>query len=363
MKIAVYAISKNEAAFVRTFCESAADADLILIADTGSTDETVELARECGATVQEICITPWRFDKARDAALALLPRDIDICISLDLDEQLEPGWREEVERCWKADTTRLRYLFDWGSGVVFYSDKIHARHGYHWHHPCHETLRPDGRVPERWADTDRLLITHHPDPTKSRGQYLPLLAMSVQEDPQCPRNAFYYARELTFYRQHEEAIKALQAYLDNPRATWASERSAAMRLLGQSHGHLGRQADAVRWCRLACAESPGEIEPWVALAEQLHDQCDWLGCYTACLSAMAIKTYAKTYLADPAARGPKVFDLAAISAYHLGRFEEAVQYGEHALRLAPDDQRLADNMTWYRAALAGTTQQGAQHVE
>ncbi len=43
MKICVYAISKNEASFVEQFCESAQDADLILIADTGSTDETVKL--------------------------------------------------------------------------------------------------------------------------------------------------------------------------------------------------------------------------------------------------------------------------------------------------------------------------------
>lgn len=45
MKIAVYAISKNEEQFVERFCNSAKDADLILIADTGSTDGTVEKAR------------------------------------------------------------------------------------------------------------------------------------------------------------------------------------------------------------------------------------------------------------------------------------------------------------------------------
>ena len=101
MKIAVYAISKNEEQFVKRFCESAKEADLILIADTGSTDNTVQVAKECGASVYEICITPWRFDKARDAALALLPKDIDVCVSLDLDEELQPGWREEIERLWQ----------------------------------------------------------------------------------------------------------------------------------------------------------------------------------------------------------------------------------------------------------------------
>ena len=44
LKIAVSAISKNEAEFVQRFCDSAQDADLICIADTGSTDDTVKIA-------------------------------------------------------------------------------------------------------------------------------------------------------------------------------------------------------------------------------------------------------------------------------------------------------------------------------
>ena len=112
MKICVYAISKNEEMFVERFCNSAKDADLILIADTGSTDKTVKLAKKCGAVVNHITITPWRFDDARNAALAMIPRDIDVCVSLDLDEELQPGWREEIERVWIDGTTRLRYGFD-----------------------------------------------------------------------------------------------------------------------------------------------------------------------------------------------------------------------------------------------------------
>jgi glycosyltransferase involved in cell wall biosynthesis len=124
MKICVYAISKNESQFVDRFCDSAKDADFIMIADTGSTDDTVSKAISNGAFVSEICITPWRFDKARDAAMALIPKDIDVCISLDLDEVLEPGWRKEIERVWKAETTRLRYKFDWGNNITFYYEKF-----------------------------------------------------------------------------------------------------------------------------------------------------------------------------------------------------------------------------------------------
>ena len=54
MKIAVYAISKNEEKHVKRFCESAKDADCIIIADTGSTDNTVQEAKNQGAIVHNI---------------------------------------------------------------------------------------------------------------------------------------------------------------------------------------------------------------------------------------------------------------------------------------------------------------------
>lgn len=348
MKIAVYAISKNEAKFVEQFCESAQDADLILIADTGSTDETVELARACGATVPEICITPWRFDKARDAALALIPRDIDVCISLDLDERLEPGWREEIERVWRlGETTRLRYKFDWGAGILFFYEKIHARHGYHWHHPCHEYPRPDARIAEVYAHTDMLLVSHHPDPTKSRGQYLDLLELSVKEDPHCPRNAFYYARELTFSRRWIDAIVALNKYLDNPNADWANERCYAMRVMAQSYEALGDREQAQVWLEKATEEAPNTREPWVELADLARRTDQWQLSYNCATRALTIEDKALVYTMDPSVWGAKPHDLLALAAHNIGFQDEAVEHGALAAQLAPHDPRLKSNLEFY----------------
>ena len=348
MKIAVYAISKNEAKFVEQFCESAQDADLILIADTGSTDETVELARACGATVPEICITPWRFDKARDAALALIPRDIDVCISLDLDERLEPGWREEIERVWKlGETTRLRYKFDWGAGILFFYEKIHARHGYHWHHPCHEYPRPDARINEVYAHTDMLLVSHHPDPTKSRGQYIDLLELSVEEDPTCPRNAFYYARELTFHRRWVDAIVALHKYLDNPNADWANERCYAMRVMAQSYEALGDLGQAQVWLEEATKEAPNTREPWVELADLARRTDQWQLSYNCATRALTIEDKALVYTMDPSVWGAKPHDLLALAAHNIGLRGEAAKHGALAVELAPSDPRLKSNLEFY----------------
>jgi len=348
MKIAVYAISKNEAQFVQRFCESAKDADLVLIADTGSTDETVELARQSGAIVHDICVSPWRFDRARDAALALIPREYDVCISLDLDEVLEPGWREEIERIWQEDTTRLRYKFDWGCGISFYYEKIHHRHGYHWHHPVHEYPVPDGRITEIYAQTDKLLVRHLPDPTKSRGQYLDLLKLAVTEDPRCPRNAFYYARELTFYSMWGEAVVALFKYLDNPKANWPNERCYAMRLLGKSYAALGSRHHSLEWRKRAAEEAPNTREPWVELAEYYYSIQAWKECLDAAERALAIKDKQAVYTMDPSVWGAKPFDFAAISAYNLDLYDKAVTYGEAAVELEPEDERLVSNLAFYK---------------
>jgi glycosyltransferase involved in cell wall biosynthesis len=347
LKIAVYTITKNEEQFIERWAQSAKDADLLLIADTGSTDDTVKIAKENGVTVHEICVTPWRFDHARNASLALIPRDMDVCICLDADEVMEPGWREEIERVWTPETTHLRYKFDWSLGIIFYSEKIHARHGYYWHHPCHEHIRADLRITEVWAHTDFLLITHHPDPTKSRGHYMETLELSVKEDPHCPRNAFYYARELYFYNRYEEAIEALNRYLKMPEATWVNDRCYAMRVMGQCYAALGDQAAAEGWYHKAAAEAPHTREPWVALTKLYYEQNKWAESYGAAMRALSIKNKELVYTTDPSSWGALPHDHAAIAAYRLGLKEAAIEQGRLACELDPDDKRLQENLLWY----------------
>lgn len=344
MKIAVYAISKNEEQFVYRFCDSAKDADLILIADTGSTDKTVEKALECGAVVRDICIKPWRFDKARDAALAMIPSEFDVCISLDLDEVLEPGWREEIERLWTAETTRLKYKFDWGCGISFYYDKIHHRNGYHWHHPVHEYPRADQRITEVYASTDMLLVSHHPDATKSRGQYMPLLELAIKEDPYCPRNAFYHARELTFHSRWQESIVSLNKYLEMPEATWENERCYAMRLLGQSYAEIGNSSESLKWLRRATAEAPNTREPWVDLAMATYRYQMWHESFSSAITALSIKDKTLVYTMDPSVWGSKPYDLASIAAWHLGFKDMARELCQKAIELSPTDIRLLSNL-------------------
>jgi hypothetical protein len=343
MKIVVYAISLNESAHVKRFCEAAREADLIFVADTGSTDNTVSLLEEHGATVAHISIKPWRFDDARNAALAMLPEDFDVCVSLDLDEVLQPGWREEIERVWTPGTTRLRYGFDWGARIIFKYEKIHARRGYRWVNPCHEYPMPD-RITEQWANTDMLMVVHKPDPTKSRGQYLDLLRISIEENPSEPRNAFYYARELSFHSRWTDAIIQCKRYLELPRATWANERCYAMRVIGRCYQELNDYTQALAWLRRATSEAPDTREPWCELALACYRTSRWAESFGAALTALDITNREQVYTVDPQVWGARPHDLAAVAAWNMGLYDIAAVHARKAVGLDPDDLRLRENL-------------------
>ncbi len=342
-KIAVYAISKNESNFVERFCNSAKDADYIVIADTGSSDDTLEKALKYTKYAYPISIQPWRFDHARNASLALVPADADICICLDLDEVLETGWREEIESIWVlGETTRLSYKFDWGSGVVFFSDKIHARHGYYWNHPCHELLR--ATIKENWLRTEFQLITHYPDNTKSRGSYLDLLAIGYKEDPSCTRNSFYYGRELIFREKWEMAIEVLEAFLKLN--GWFVERAYAMRLLGRAYRNLNNLKVAEAWHIRAIAEDLTQREPLCDLSEFYSLTADWERSRFYAEEALKITERQLLYTVDPAVWSYKPYDLIALASYYLGDYNSAVVNGRIALELC-EDPRLRQNLEFY----------------
>ena len=180
MKIAIYTIAKDEEQFVERWFDSANNANGLFILDTGSSDKTVAIAKSLGISVDSFVVDPWRFDVARNASLAMVPDDYDMCIALDMDEVLVNGWRDHLEAV-SVGVTRPRYEYTWSwdgdnPGLVYGGDKIHARHGYTWKHPVHEVLSPTGVEQQEWCG---LKIHHYPDDTKSRGQYFPLLELAA----------------------------------------------------------------------------------------------------------------------------------------------------------------------------------------
>jgi len=347
-KVCVYAICKNESKFAARWMESMGEADAVYVLDTGSEDGTPEALRALGAQVTEEVITPWRFDTARNRSLALVPSDADICVCTDLDEVFSPGWRAQLEAAWQPGTQRAQYKYVWSfqpdgrEGIVFYSDKIHARQGARWVHPVHEVLRFEGGEPASVL-VPGMQLNHHPDPEKSRAQYLPLLEMAVAEDPEDDRNMHYLGREYLFRGRWEDCIRTLRRHLALPRATWPDERCASYRYMARAYGETGDALGQERCLLMAAGEAPHLREPWLDLARLAYARQDWPGLMACCHRALRITQRPRTYITEAASFGPLPWDLLSIACWHLGLRQEALSAVEQALALSPQDARLQAN--------------------
>jgi glycosyltransferase involved in cell wall biosynthesis len=351
VKIAVYTIALNEERFARRWAVSAADADYRVVADTGSTDATVHTLRSLGVSTHPISIHPFRFDHARQASLDLIPEDADVCICLDLDEILRPGWRPILERAWASapDITRLRYTFifswlpDGQPDYTLFQDRIHARRGYQWRYPAHEAACPINAGDERIALAPDLIIEHHPDPAKPRSSYLDLLALGTRESPADPRPSYYYGRELLIRGQYADATTELLRHLSLPGAG-PDERAQSMYYLARAYAILQNLDQAERWFFAAAHECPGWRDPWVELAQVLHERKDWLGGMWAAERALAITEHKVPIGRRAHAWGAAPWDLLSTCAWFAGARAQALQAARQAAKLDPADQRLRENL-------------------
>ena len=216
MKIGIYAACLNEAKHIKAWYESCKDADVIVVADTGSIDESLTILKKLKVPVTSVSIKPWRFDLGFNIAMSLLPADCDVCIRLDFDERLQPGWRQIIEDVWKPDTNRLRYTYVWNwvngrPGLTWLSDRIHSRAGFMWKGSTHEGLvyRP-GNENVVWEP--RLEIFQYPD-AKTKPNDLNLLLEAVQESPTDARMRAYLAREYMYREDWENSTKTYKEFL------------------------------------------------------------------------------------------------------------------------------------------------------
>lgn len=347
-KICVYAISKNEEKFVKRWYDSVKEADSIYVLDTGSTDNTVKLLKELGVNVSVKEIKPWRFDIARNESLKLVPKDCDICICIDIDEVINKGWRKKIEEIWDDNTNHLRYIYNWSHDdkgkplVTFYYEKIHARNNFKWIYPVHEVLEFSGEK-EVFKTTDEVIVDHYPDSSKSRSNYLPLLELSVKENPDNDRNTHYLGREYMFHGMWNKSIDTLIKHLNLKSATWKDERCASMRFIARCYKYLKRYDEAKMWLDKAIEEAPYLRDPYVEKAILEYELNNYSEVKKYCLLALEIKNHTKSYINEPFSWNYTIYDLLSISEYYLGNIESSLKWINIAIDMEPNNERLINN--------------------
>lgn len=155
MKTAAYTICKNEAKFVEKWLYYTKDFTYRVLLDTGSTDGTWEMLQEAAKTDSNLIIEqktwiPWHFSKARNYNLDMIPKDVDWCLSPDLDEYFSINVLDQMNKtisenpnvtnitCDRLDV--YSYVVRVGPPNLLSTNKIHRRHDYEWVQPIYEHL-------------------------------------------------------------------------------------------------------------------------------------------------------------------------------------------------------------------------------
>lgn len=352
MKVAVYAICKNEEKHVDRFMESASEADVVVVLDTGSTDKTVELFKKYPKVqLHQEKIEPWHFANARNRCLELVPEDVDIVSCQDLDEVMSKGWCEQVKKEFESKPThRLKCKFIWSfknDGTpdrVFFIERIHTRKDFYWKHAVHEYIywKGEGKEQSHWADG--ITMEHHPDPSKSRGSYLGLLERVREEEPDNDRNSHYLGREYVFVGQWDKGIAELKRHLSLHTAKWDTERAASCRFIAQAFKGKKQPQERIRWLLRAVHEDGKTREPWMDLAQAYYDVGDFHGCYWASENALRIQDRQVNYITEAVNWGDYPHDLYSLGCWNIGLKNEARKHAIIAMNKNRRDERLRKNV-------------------
>lgn len=345
-KIAVYAIALNEILHAERWAKSAEGADYRIVADTGSTDGTQEKLREMGVTVHDISVRPWRFDVARNASLALIPADVDICVFVDMDEVIHKNFFQEVRKQWDPTADAGWITFDTGS--KWQKDKIHTRNNWHWKYPIHEVAVYYGPNEPKYCTIKNAIISHKPDNNKSRGQYLPMLEMCVKEFPQDPRMWTYMVREYYFYRRWDDVVASAEKRMEL--GGWNVEEAATCRWAAEACHHQGKAEEATKWAERGAHILPNEGEPWFSVALDAYRNKRWQQCLDASIKAIECHRSVH-YCYDSSVWDWKAYDLASISSWELGFIDEAITFANAASKAnGEENDRILRNLKFFRQA-------------
>jgi glycosyltransferase involved in cell wall biosynthesis len=233
MRFSACYIVKNEAGNLKRSIESLkAVVDDIVVVDTGSTDNTVEVAKECGARVEHF---EWigDFSAARNYAAGFASGEI--VIFPDADEWFVPALDEaakaniEAKFTEKPETEVLQVsicnLNDQGAVLEKSAGSriFRAGRGLKFFKSIHEVLgRPNGSIPAYIVAHD--IILHHSGyvadilPVKIRRniELLEQAAQSAESPVERNLQRFYLVREYKNLGEYENALRCFNAAMKEP---------------------------------------------------------------------------------------------------------------------------------------------------
>lgn len=218
MKTAAYTICKNEIDKVEQWIYYTKDFDYRVILDTGSTDGTYEAFKKVpNIILDQFIMDDFRFDIPRNKNLDMVPKDVDWCLSPDVDEYFSINVLEQMEKTIKENplvTNIACTRLDIYSKEVFVgppkhigTNKIHRRFDYDWKMPIYEHLSYVGKENELEIFNHQIFLVHDQNIHKPRSQlYFELMKKEFKNNPNNNWNNWFLANEYYIRKDLENFV-------------------------------------------------------------------------------------------------------------------------------------------------------------
>lgn len=341
-------IVKNEAHNLPRLFESIVGLyDQIVVVDTGSTDNTILIARQYGAEVYNF---EWIDDFSAARNFGFLKCTSEYIMWLDADDILLPQHRQTVLNLKSylhlADAWLAIYDYaqdnNGDSIVSLYRHRIiKNRHIPMWKWPIHECMMIDGSYTQL---DGQFVVTHKrsaEDYIRDTGRNLPMMRKAVAANPTEPRLLFYLGKEL-LYSNVDEAIEVFEKYLRNG-GGWCDDELNAHFCLAVAYLNKSQIEKAIAVCMNAIKRDP-RLAEFYALMGQIHyNKEQWNECIPWFEIARSLPipymhgtVHREYYSFIPNDRLCKAYS-------SVGRVEDAYNANLIALKCNPADRRIIDN--------------------
>ncbi|MBQ8885947.1 MAG: glycosyltransferase family 2 protein [Clostridia bacterium] len=242
-------IVKDEESVLERCLKSVKDhVDEIVIADTGSLDKTVEIARRF---TDKVFPFAWQEDFAAARNFSFSKASGDYILWLDADDVITEENGEKLEALKRlldsspADTVICPYdtAVDQNGGVISSCnrERIVRREGkWRWHGCVHECIPSFGRV-----IVSNFRVTHKRSEKERGSRNLDIYRKNIARGyPLSARDKFYYGRELYYNRLFLEAEAVLTEMIQSPDG-WSVNKIEACRILALCRTQRGERSKAL----------------------------------------------------------------------------------------------------------------------
>lgn len=240
MLLSVCMIVKDEEEVLARCLDSVKDAaDEIVIADTGSTDATVSIARRYTDRVFPFA---WSDDFSAARNFSFSKARGDLIMWLDADDVIAPDMLPRLNALKArmqrehADLAACRYN---SGGCSYFRERIVRRAGnFVWEGRVHECIGAHGKVIR-----DEFSVTHLGSNKPRGARNLHIYQKWRAEEPLGARDMFYYGRELYYTKLYTEAAAVLEEMLSGD--GWYVNKIEACRVLADCRAARGDREGAL----------------------------------------------------------------------------------------------------------------------